>query len=458
MRHSLAGRVLTGALALTMGLCAARPSFAQGVAIVRDTEVENLLRDYTRPIFATAKVGRQGAEIVLVNDRSFNAFVADGRRIFVNTGALIDCKTPNEIIGVLAHETGHIAGGHLAGQRAALENAQTLAIVGMLLGVGAVGAAAASGGLRSGVGQAAPGLILGPQEIARRSLLSYQRTQEASADAAALKFLNATGQSAKGMITTFRRFAEDQFFSAQRTDPYQLSHPMAKERIDNLILKAEASPSYGKTDSAALQLRHDLMRAKLIAFTGERDAKARTFLSTSPLPAQYARAIQLFRFGDRRQAAAATDDLIKAEPNNPYFYELKGQIFLETGLAKEAVAPLRKAVALAPHAGLIRIMLGHALVSSGNPAAMDEALAELNRAVQTEREASDGYRYLAMAYAAKGQRPQADLAAAQSSFYSGDYPAARTQARRAQGALPPNSPGWIKAEDIATYKAPGSGE
>ncbi len=459
MTHSLARRVLSGALAAVMALGALRPAHAQqgSIALIRDTEIENLLREYARPIFSAARVGRDAVKIILVNDRAFNAFVADGRRIFVNVGALIDSKTPNQIIGVLAHETGHIAGGHLARQRAALERAQTMAIIGMLLGAGAVGAAAASGGRSSGVGQAAGGMILGPTEIARRSLLSYQRTEEASADAAALTYLNATGQSARGMIEVFRRFAEDQFFSVARTDPYQLSHPMAKDRIDALITKAQASPFYAKTDSPALQLRHDLMRAKLIAFTGERDAQARTFLSPSTLPAKYARAIQLFRFGDRRQAASATDELIKAEPNNPYFHELKGQIFLETGLPREAIGPLRRAVQLAPNAPLIRIMLGHALVASGNPGAADEALAELNKALLTEKEAPDGYRFLAQAYAAKGQAAQADLASAQASFYAGDYPAARTQAKRAQAVLPPNSPGWLKADDIIAYRAPGEG-
>src|SRR6187455_1611135 len=189
-----------------------QPAFAQpkpgGLPVIRDTEIEQLLRDYTAPILRVAGLTQQNVQVVLINERVFNAFVMDGRRIFVNIGALYDSKTPNEIIGVLAHETGHLAGGHLARLREQLASAQTASILALLLGVGAIAAGAASGSRNTGViGQAA---IQAPQEMIRRSLLSYQRAQEEAADRAGVKFLNATQQSAKGMYLTFKRFADDQ--------------------------------------------------------------------------------------------------------------------------------------------------------------------------------------------------------------------------------------------------------
>jgi predicted Zn-dependent protease len=208
--------------------------------VIRDAEIEELLRDYTRPILKAANLGGQNIEVVLIGDRAFNAFVADGRRIFVNVGALYEADTPNQIIGVLAHETGHIAGGHLARLREQISTAQTASIVALLVALGAaVGGAAANS---PGAAQALPGLMTGPQEIIRRSLLSYVRQQEEAADRAAVNFLNSTGQSTKGMLETFQRFADQSLFISRSVDPYTLSHPMPRERIAALESLARESP------------------------------------------------------------------------------------------------------------------------------------------------------------------------------------------------------------------------
>lgn len=433
------------------GLMAAMPAaHAQmpgGLPIIRDTEIENLLRDYARPLFRAAGVGGSQTNVIIVNNRSFNAFVANGRRIFINAGAILDSRTPNELIGVIAHETGHIAGGHLARLREAVERAQIIAALGMIVGVAGAAAGAASG--RSGVGEAAPGVLTAGTQIGMRSLLSYQRGEEAAADRAAITYLNATGQSAKGMVETFRRLHNDTMFIARHVDPYTISHPMPADRIAIIEPLARASPHYDKPDPPALNARHQLARAKLAGFLDRSDAITRRYPpSDTSLPARYARTIQMFRFGDRVRAVAMADELIRAQPNNPYFHEIKGQILLETGQPAAAMGPLRRAVSLAPNAGLIRIMLGHALVASGNNAVLDEAIRELRLALQREPEAGDGYRQLAIAYGRKNDRGQADLAAAQASYYSGDLQTARGLARRAQGSLPTGSPGWLIAEDI----------
>jgi predicted Zn-dependent protease len=441
-----AAAAIAGLIALTPS---ARAQMPGGLPIIRDTEIENLLRDYARPLFRAAGVGGSQTNVIIVNNRGFNAFVANGRRIFINAGAILDSRTPNELIGVMAHETGHIAGGHLARLREAVERAQIIAALGMIVGAAGVAAGAATGGGRSGAGEAAPGAITAGAQIGMRSLLSYQRGEEAAADRAAINYLNATGQSAKGMVETFRRLHNETMFIARHVDPYAVSHPMPADRIAIIDPLARASPHYGKTDPPALDARHQLARAKLAGFLDRADAITRRYPpSDTSLPARYARTIQMFRFGDRNRAAAMADDLIRTQPNNPYFHEIKGQILLETGQPAAAMAPLRRAVSLAPNAGLIRIMLGHALVASGNNAVLDEAIRELRLALQREPEAGDGYRQLAIAYGRKNDRGQADLASAQAAYYSGDLQTARGLARRAQGSLPTGSPGWLIAEDI----------
>src|SRR3972149_7398141 len=215
-----------GAITLAGLPAQAQPDPMRGLPIVRDAEIEQLLREYTRPILRAAGLANQTLHPVILSERTFNAFVVDGRRIFVNAGALTEAQTPNQIIGVLAHEIGHIAGGHLAKMRQEMANVQTAAIIAMLLGPGA-GAAAARG---PGSGDALAAAVLAPQSAALRSLLSYQRQQEEQADRAGVKFLAATGQSAKGMYETFKRFADQILFTSRYIDPYVQSHPMPKER------------------------------------------------------------------------------------------------------------------------------------------------------------------------------------------------------------------------------------
>jgi len=425
--------------------------------ILRDAETEELLRDYTRPILKAAGLSQQNIEVVIINSREFNAFVADGRRIFVNYGALYESTTPNQIIGVLAHETGHIAGGHLARIREQLASAQTAAIIAMILGAAALGAGAATG--TPGVGQAAPGVIMGPQEVIRRTLLSYQRSQEEAADRAAVSYLNATGQSSRGMIETFARFQQQQLFLTQQVDPYLLSHPTAQNRIAQLESLAEKSPYFNRKDSPELQQRHDMMRAKIAGYFEKPDALARRYApSNNSLPAQYARAMSSFRWGNVRAAVQQVDALIAQQPNNPYFHELKGQVLLESGRAREAISPLRRAVDISKGTPLIRMMLGQALVQGGNPEDAQEAIRELRFALQREPNVAFAHRTLATAYARTGDRANADLSAAYAAFNNGDFKAAKTLATRAQRSFKTGTPGWLRADDILKFDTPKVGK
>ena len=429
-----------------------------GPNVIRDAEIEQLLRDYSRPILRAAGLEQQNVRIVIINDPAFNAFVMDGRRIFINSGALMQAETPNEVIGVLAHETGHMAGGHLAKLRQQLAQAQTQMILTTLLGMGAMIAGAARGG-GTGMANAGAAALSANSELIQRSLISYQRQQEESADRAGVKFLAATQQSPKGMYNTFKRLADQSLFAARGIDPYVMSHPMPLERVNALEVFAHSSPYWDKKDDPALQLRHDLMRAKLAGFMDRPDTVSRRYPAADNLPARYARAIATYRHGDLRTALAQIDGLIQTQPNNAYFYELRGQALLEAGKPNEALPALRKAVQLSGGNPLIEMLLGQALVASDNPALSSEAIAILKNAVQREPEAPLGYMQLAMAYGRKGDLAEADLASAQAAYLKGDNKAARGLAMRAKTRFAVGSPGWVKADDIVSAKpTPGQKE
>jgi predicted Zn-dependent protease len=440
------------ACALVAGSMPARAqNLPRGLPLIRDAESEQLLRDYTQPILRAAGLAQQNIHVIIINDRSFNAFVIDAKRIFVNAGALMQSQTPNQIIGVLAHETGHIAGGHLSKLRAELANAQTAMLIGLLLGVGAMVAGARSGQ----VGGNPAAAVMAPQSMIMHSLLAYQRQQEEQADRAGVKFLNTTGQSTKGMYETFKRFTNENLFKAHGSDPYLQSHPMPAERVAALEEIARTSPYWNKPDTTELQARHDLVRAKLYGFLDRPDTVYNRYpLSDTSLPARYARAISTYRHGEMRDALAQIDALIQMQPNYPYFHELKGQALLEGGRPAEAIAPLRRAIALAPTPALMQVMLAQALIATQQPALADEAIADLRTALAHDSDISDAYDYLAMAYGRKGDIAQADLASAQAAFTRGDWKTARQLAARAKTRFPVGAPGWVKADDIASFKPP----
>ena len=427
----------------------AQEQATRGLPVIRDTEIEQLLRDYAAPVLRAAGLAKQNVRVVILNNRGFNAFVMDGRHIFINAGALFDAKTPNEIIGVFAHETGHLADGHLIRLREKLAQAQTQSIIALLLGVGAMVAGARSGG-NADIGA---GAIMAPQLSIQRTLLAYVRTQEDQADHAGVKFLTTSHQSPRGMVDLFKRLSNEMLFNSSYIDPYLQSHPMPADRVAALEQLARASPYWDVKDSPQLQMRHDLMRAKLSGFLERPDTVLRRYPpSDGSLPARYARAISTYRHSDLRQAIVQIDGLIQTEPNNPYFYELKGQALLEGGHPGDAVAPLRRAVQLAHRAPLIEMLLGQALIATGNRNVAEEAIAMLRGAIQREPEAPDAYAQLAMAYGRKGDLAQADLAAAQAAFTRGDFKTARQLAERAKTRLPVGSPAWVRADDIVNVK------
>ena len=377
----------------------------------------------------------------------------DGRHIFINAGALFDAKTPNEIIGVFAHETGHLAGGHLMRCASNSPQAQTASIVAMLARRRRHGGRRA---LRQQRAMSACRPIMAPQSAIQRSLLAYVRTQEDQADHAGVKFLNATDQSARGMLELFKRLSNEMLFNSRYIDPYLQTHPMPPDRVAALEVLAKSSPYFDVKDPPELQLRHDHDARQIVRLPGPaRHGRAPLSARRSqPAGALCPRHLDLPSWRFARSAVAQIDGLIQAEPNNPYFYELKGQALLEGGHPAEAIAPLRRAVALAHGAPLIDIMLGQALIATNNTKIRRRSRRRCcaPRSAR-EPEAPDAYAQLAMAYGRKGDLANADLAAAQAAFNRGDIKTARQLAARAKTRLPVGSPAWVRPTISSTSNA-----
>jgi predicted Zn-dependent protease len=444
----------TLSLAAAVAVAGSVNAFAQNVPVVRDAEIEALVRDYAWPIFKAAGLANDGIDIVLVNDQSFNAFVA-GRRLFINTGALMTAETPNEIIGVIAHEAGHIAGGHQQKLRDQLERAKTMAIIATLLGAGAIVAGATTNS--RGLAGAGIGVAAGGGEMAQRSILAYQRGEEVTADRSAITYLNATGQSGMGMLKTFARFQNALSLSGTQIDPYRISHPMPQERIANLEVLVKQSPYVDKVDPPALQQRHDMMRAKIAVYMEGQAALSRlTRKMPGSLAAQYGDAQATYLFGNLTTALTKTNALIKAQPKNPYFQELRGDILMKANKPKDAAEAYAKAVSLDPaRSGLLPVSYGQALMAVGTPDLLKKAVVQINNGLGRDKENADGYRYLAQAYGELGNVPAAELATAEGHFYSGNYRDAKIFAMRAQKTLKRGEPGWLLAQDIINYTPPG---
>ncbi len=447
-----------GILAVLVTALWAQSASARGIPLIRDSEIEALLNDYAAPIFKVAGVGSGRVKMRIVNSPGFNAFVVDGRNVFMNTGTLTVADTPNEIIGVIAHEAGHIAGGHLASLRARIAKDRTRALLAQILGIALiVGGGAAGSDTGREVAGAGQGVLLGGNELITRSLLSERRSQEAAADQAGLRYLNATKQSGEGMLATFERFAQQEYISDTYKDAFVRSHPVAAARLARLRRRVESSPYYKKKDPPELQLRHDLMRAKL---SGYLETPAAVFNRYPPqdktLPARYARAIATYFRGGRgglEAALAQIDQLIAVKPNYPYFWELKGDLLMRSGRRVQAIVPLQKALSLVKaDSPLIRVQLAQALQGSNSAADVKRSIRLLRKSLITDKN-PQAYRLLANAYYKQGHRPKADAMIAQAHFLTGNLKQAQIFAKRAQRKLKAGSPEWILNDDIINFKS-----
>lgn len=442
--HSIAAmRNFIMLLALLATLVTTAPVQAQSVSVIRDAEVENLIRTFAAPLLKAAGLARTNPRIYLVADRRFNAFVVGDGSIFINYGTIIDSETPNALKAVLAHEIGHLAGGHLARLREQAEINGRIQIFAMLLGIGAV--AASSGGAGNEIGEVATAFILASQSAGQNSLMAFRRSEESTADASALKFLERTGQSGKGMVDVLTKLAEDQI-ARTGAATYLRTHPLASDRIDQVKRAARAGKNWGKSDSNADKSALAFAQAKLAGYLESRETVLNRYPnSDKSLAARYARIITAYKGGAAISALAQMPKLVAARPSNPFFQELLGQMYFETGQSAKALKPLRKAIQLAPEQTEIRVLYGQALVDAGN---FQEAAAQLNRVTNEDSRSVRGFTLLSRAYSGQGLKGEATLAAAQAALVRGDKGTALGLARQAQKELNTSSPAWLRADDI----------
>ena len=446
----LCGLVASGTVGATTS------ATAQNLPLIRDSEIESVLSDYARPLFKAAGLGSGRIKMRIVQNDGFNAFVLDGKNVFVHTGTLMMANTPNEVIGVIAHETGHITGGHMAALRARIAKDQTRALLAQILGIGLMVAGGVAGGDSArDLGGAGQGVLFGGNEVIMRSLLAERRQQESAADQAGLSLLNATKQSGRGMLATFERFAAQEYISDAQKDAFARSHPLSTDRLARLRTLVETSPYYKVKDSPELQLRHDLMRAKLSGYLEKPQAVYNRYPpSDQTLPARYARALARFFQGGPGALEGALEEfdaLLAARPDYPYFWEAKGDLLMRAGKTREAIPPLRQALKLDPGASLIRVQLAGALQEDQSQAGINESIGLLRKSL-IDDENSRAYRLLANSYYKQGKRPEADAMIAQAYFMEGDVKQAQLFAKRAQTKLPSGTPEWLKNDDIINYK------
>ncbi|HIJ64085.1 MAG TPA: M48 family metallopeptidase [Rhodospirillaceae bacterium] len=415
---------------------------------IRDAEIENTIRVYADPLFAQAGVEPSAVKIHLVKDSQLNAFVAEGLNLFLNTGLIQRTDHAGQLIGVIAHETGHIAGGHLVKGRDAMENAQTTGIAAMILGM-----AAAIGGRRGDLGSA---VMMGGQDMAMRSYMAFSRSVEGAADTAGLSFLDNLHQSSRGFLEFMQLLGDQELMASARQDPYARTHPLTRDRIDEIRHHVEESPWSDVPVPPQYVEPHRRMRAKLIAFMEPpMTTLFRYKEDDKSIEARYARSIAYYRQPDLGHALPLIDGLIAERPTDPYFHELKGQMLFENGRPKEAIPEYKLSVKYLPDNALLREELGQVLVESEDDTKLADAKEQLTVATQREPEEAGAWRLLAIAYGRSGDEIMAAASLAEYALLVGRYDEAIFNANKALKGLKKGTPTEIRMQDIRTQAEQG---
>ncbi len=438
-RMALVGRHLL--VALLVLVLSVRPTLAQNIRTLRDAEMEDFLHEIMRPVFVAAGVAPESVVFVIVDDPTLNAFYAGGTAIFLHTGVFLETDNVNQVIGVLAHETGHMTAGHVQRFDEIARPATAMSILGVLLGAAAIAAGAPAG--------AGVGLITGGQTAAQRTVLKFRRVQEASADQAAAQFLYDAKLSGKGLIEVFEKFRFEQMMVAPNLDPYIVSHPLSSDRIAHLEAKLKASPYWDKPIDPATEARYERIKAKLVGFIYPPASTLGRYPSSDhSVPARYARIYAYNKMREWDRAMAEADSLIAEDPTDPYYREIKGQILLENGHVEQAIPELAKAAQYAPHQPLILTLYGQALAAREDPESDATATGILERAAALDPHNGFAWYLLATIYTRRGQQPLADLAAAERFLLMRNVQQAARFASRAADKLPRGTPKWYRAQDI----------
>ncbi|HKP34324.1 MAG TPA: M48 family metalloprotease [Sphingomicrobium sp.] len=434
-------------LGLMLSLVAIRPALAQddsggsGPSVLRDSETELLFRDVSRPLIRAGGLDPNSVEVVLLNDPEINAFVDRGQTVYIQSGLLMAADNVNELQGVIAHELGHVVGGHSIRLQQGVNVATGITVATMILGALAIAA---------GAGDAAMGLMMAGQQAALGKLLAFTRTQEATADASAMKYLHAAGISGKGMLQFFGKLQNQEYrLAIYAKDSYDRTHPLSSERIEALRQGFEADPAWNKPVDPKLEARFERVKAKLYGFADPKQAVIKYPESDLSVPGHYARAYAYHVGGYPDKANAEADALLAKEPRDPFFLELKGQILLEGGKPKEAIPPLREAVDRSGKLPLISAMLGHALVATEDPKNYAEAKQVLKEAVNRDNEDPFAWYQLGIIYDQEGDTARAALATAERNNLQNNPKLALASAQMAMKGIPVGTPDYLRAQDIA---------
>ncbi len=431
--------MLAGLLTLSLGT---QPVMAQG--ILRDAETEAYLKEISAPLIEAAGLQPGNVDIALIGDKEINAFVAGGQIVFIHSGLIEAADDTNELQGVIAHELGHIAGGHIIRTDEGAKGATAITLLSLLLGAAAMAA---------GSGDAGMGVMMAGQQAALGKFLAFNRVQESSADAAAIGYLEKAGLSGKGMLSFFLKLKKEEFRYASsyaEIDPFMQTHPMSGEREATLSEDVLKSPYYNKKASPELEAKFKRIKAKLIGYMDDPVIALRKYPETDrSQAAHYARAYAWHRGAYPEKAAEEVEKLVASSPGDPYFRELQGQILLESGKPIEALAPLRLAVQGTRGAPLVSALLGHALIATEDSTNLPEARDVLKVSVARDRDNPFAWYTLGMAYSRLGDEPRAQLASAERFALIGDLGRARANAEAAMLRIPRGTPDYLRAEDIA---------
>lgn len=444
MKSSLARFVRLLMMALILATSAGQ-AFAQqqdaGPSILRDSETELLFKDVARPLIKGAGLDENSVQVTLLNDPEINAFVDQGQIVYIQSGLIEAADNVNQLQGVIAHELGHVAGGHSIRLQQGARTATGISLATLVLGAIAIAA---------GAGDAAMGLLMAGQQAAMGSFLAFTRTQEATADASAVKTLHAAKISGKGMLDFFAKLQNEEYrLAIYAKDSYDRTHPLSSERIQALEQSFKTDPAWNTPMDPALEARFLRVKAKLLGFIDPKQAVIKYPESDQSVPAHYARAYAYHMGGYPDKANAEADALIAKDPHDPFFLELKGQILLENGKPKEAIVPLREATQRSGKMPLIAAMLGHALVATEDPKNYPEAKLVLKEAVNKDNQDPFAWYQLGIIYDQEGDQGRAALATAERNNLENNPKMALASAQMALKAIPPNTPDYLRAQDIA---------
>ena len=450
MPRTLFRRLGLAASVLALFIANATPVLAQGISLLPDTETDEMLKSFEAPLAKAAGLDPDAVKTYLVSANEVNAFAAEGQNIFMMSGIILYCKTPNELIGVMAHETGHIKAGHLIRGEVGMQKAMIPMLLSMIVGLGAMVAGAGEAGMvLMGMGEA----------VAQAQYAQFSRVQESTADQIGADLLNRTHQSPLGMYTMFERMAAEQARGAYKIDPYAVDHPSGQDRVVQLQQIVDASPYRDIKDSPQVAHTYEMVQAKLAGFIlPVQEALNRYPVSDTSEPARYARTMAYLRMPNLNKALAETNSLIKDEPNNPYFYEVLGQIYLSMARPQDAIPAYQKSVSLKPQAPLLRQELAVAQLATDNPAFAPQALQNLKAASLMRNDDVFTWYETAQAYSLMNNKPMADLATAEAYYNGGNERQAFVFASRARRGLPQGGPDWQRANDIIGASAAGAAQ